>query len=156
MNDRRGGAPVGLLNELGDVEAAAVLYLRLWSDGPAAQAEVWRDFSITLGPEKGRTALRALEALCDLCVRYGRRPLMRHQVTCRCLGADEACFANFVGAATEGEREDAMLMAMMIVRADLAPSLTALAQTVGFALKRMALRTPAQGNGSLPAKITVH
>lgn len=140
MTPHRGGAPVGYVTELGPVEAGAVLYLRLWCDGPDAQTRVWNEFATALGPEKGRRALRSFETLCDLCVRHGRRPLMRHKVTCKCLGADESCFANFVGYATEGEREDALLIATTIVRPDVAPSLVGLAQEFGLALRRMAIK----------------
>ncbi|MCX7561432.1 hypothetical protein OS190_17850 [Sulfitobacter sp. F26204] len=143
MNARtphRGGAPVGYVTELGPVEAGAVLYLRLWCDGPDAQAQVWNDFATAFGPEHGRKVLKSFESLCDLCVRHGRRPLMRHHVTCKCLGADESCFANFVGYASEGEREDALLIATTIVRPDIAPSLVGLAQEFGLALRRMAVK----------------
>lgn len=136
----RGGAPVGYITELEPIEAGAVLYLRLWCDGPDSQAQVWNDFAVALGPKNGRKALKSFERLCDLCVRHGRRPLMRHHVTCKCLGADESCFANFVGYASEGEREDALLIATTIVRPDMAPSLVGLAQEFGLALRRMALK----------------
>ncbi|SMX44185.1 hypothetical protein [Actibacterium lipolyticum] len=139
-NAKRGGAPVGLLTELPDVEAGAVLYLRLWCEGAVSQAQVSDDFALALGMDHGRRALAAFEQLCDLCVRHGRRPLVRHQVTCKCLGADESCFANFISAAADGQREDAMLIATLLVRADVAPSLTALAEDVGIALKRMVHR----------------
>ena len=136
----RGGAPVGYVSELGPVEAGAVLYLRLWCDGPDAKAQVWNDFATALGPKSGRKVLKAFETLCDLCVRHGRRPLMRHNVTCKCLGADESCFANFIGYASEGEREDALLIATTIVRPDMAPSLVGLAQEFGLALRQMAIK----------------
>ncbi|WP_298838220.1 hypothetical protein [uncultured Roseobacter sp.] len=140
MTPHRGGAPVGFVTELGPVEAGAVLYLRLWSEGPVSRKQVRNDFATALGADNGRKALRSFETLCDLCARHGRRPLMRHHVTCRCLGADESCFANFIGYASEGEREDALLIATTIVRPDMAPSLVGLAQEFGFALRRMALR----------------
>lgn len=136
---RRGGAPVGFVSDLDPVAAGAVLYLRLWCDGPDAQAQVCTDFATALGPEQGRRVLKAFEGLCDLCIRHGRRPLMRHHVACKCLGADESCFANFVGYASEGERENALLIAMTIVRPDIAPSLVGLAQDFGLALRQMAI-----------------
>lgn len=151
---RRGGAPVGRVADLGDVEAMAVLYLRLWCDGPEAQAEVWNDFAAALGPAPGRAALKAFEQLCELCVRYGRRPLTRRQVACECVGADESCFANFIAAAAEGQREDAMLIATLIVRADVAPGLAGLAETVGLALSRIALRAGAPA--PQPTNTTLH
>lgn len=152
----RGGAPVGYVAELDAVEAGAVLYLRLWCDGPESQAAVTKDFSRSLGKDEGREALNSLEQLCSLCVSYGRRPLMRHQVACKCLGADESCFANFVAAATEGEHEDAMMIATILVRADMAPSLVGLAQSVGLALKQMTLRKTPVADWASPHNQTYH
>lgn len=142
----RGAAAVGYMNDLGPVETAAVRYLRLWSDGPAAQTIVWNDFKSAFGPDDGRITLKSFEQLCGLCQRYGRRPLARHHVNCRMLGADESCFANFVALAADGEQEDAMLISTLLVRADFAPCIAALAAEVGLAFKRMCLseskRTP--------------
>lgn len=139
---KRGAAAVGLVTELDAVEAASVLYLRLWSDGPDAQEQVRCDFTATLGSDQGSRAVHAFQELCDMCTLHGRRPLMRHAVQCKCLGADESCFANFIATAAEGEREDALLMATLLVRVDVAPVIAALAMDVGLALKRMRLRAP--------------
>ncbi|WP_227267822.1 hypothetical protein [Roseobacter weihaiensis] len=150
----RGGAPVGYITELGPVEAGAVLYLRLWCDGPGAQKQVWNDFATALGPRRGRKALKSFESLCDLCVRHGRRPLMRHHVSCKCLGADESCFANFVGYASDGDREDAFLIATTIVRPDVAALLVNFARDFGMALKCMSLR--ADDQSPQPQDKTLH
>ncbi|MDF0603339.1 hypothetical protein P1J78_21635 [Psychromarinibacter sp. C21-152] len=136
---RRGGTPVGYITELDAVSAAAVLYFRLWCEGAGERAQVESDFRVHLGPEAGRAAVRGLSELCALCARHGRRPLMRHGVTCRCLGGDECCFATLVGAAAEGDREDALMLAMTMIRADMAPAVVGLAEGFGLALKRMAL-----------------
>lgn len=140
--EHRGGAPVGLITELGGIEAASVIYLRLWSDGPRAQAQVWNDLANGLGKDRGRKAMEAFETLCALCARHGRRPLMRHSVQCKCLGADESCFANFIATAATGEREDAMLIATLLVRVDIAPIVASLAAEFGLALARMRLAAP--------------
>ena len=151
-NQHRGASPVGYVTELDAVEAGAVLYLRRWCDGPAAQSEGWTDFANALGPTEGRRALKSFETLCELCMSHSRRPLMRHHVTCKCLGADEACFANFIGYATEGEREDAFLIATAIVNPNIAPTLVSLAQDVGLALRRIAMRS----DSPPPPQTTVH
>ncbi|MDE0697697.1 MAG: hypothetical protein OXH76_17890 [Boseongicola sp.] len=140
----RGGAPVGYVAALGPIEAGAVIYLRLWCDGPDSQTQVRKDFALALGAQCGRKALNSFETLCDLCVRHGRRPLMRHHVACRCLGADESCFANLIGYASEGEQEDALMIATTIVNPGMAPALAGLAQEFGLALRRMAVRTDQQ------------
>ncbi|WP_420861345.1 hypothetical protein [Algirhabdus cladophorae] len=141
-NHNRGGAPVGFITELDGIEAASVIYLRLWCEGADAQAQVWNDFASGLGPDQGRKALKSFEDLCALCTRHGRRPLMRHSVQCKCLGADESCFANFIAAAAMGEREDAMLIATLLVRPDVAPLIASLAAEVGHAFMRMRLSAP--------------
>ena len=141
-SSNRGGAPVGFINELDSIEAAAVIYLRLWCDGPDAQAQVWNDFATSLGADQGRKAVTSFEDLCSLCARHGRRPLMRHSVHCKCLGADESCFANFIATAATGEREDALLMATLLVRPDVAPLIASLAAEVGMAFLRMRLSAP--------------
>ncbi|GGE59835.1 hypothetical protein GCM10011517_29270 [Actibacterium pelagium] len=78
---------------------------------------------------------------------------MRHELACQCLGADESCFANLIAEAAEGDPEDAMLIATLLVRADMAPCLAALARDVGLALKRMSLRSR---KASVTLGTTVH
>lgn len=140
MPKDRGFTTVGLLDDLEPLEALAVRYLRMWCEAPDYQRKVWEDFSKALGASSGRNALKSFEALLDLCLRHARRPLMRHSVGCACLCADEACFATLLGYASEGQREDAFLMATALVRPDIAVALSALAEEVGLALKRIALK----------------
>ncbi|MFT6022985.1 MAG: hypothetical protein ACI9PY_001098 [Ascidiaceihabitans sp.] len=140
--EKRGGASVGFLTELDGIEAASVIYLRLWCNGPDGQADVWNDFAATLGSVHGKKALQAFEDLCRLCTSHGRRLLMRHSVQCKCLGADESCFANFIATAASGDRDDAMLIATLLVRPDVAPLITSLATDFGLALMRMNLCAP--------------
>jgi len=142
VQERRGAAPVGYLAELDGIEAASVIYLRLWTDGPESREKVVTDFSLGLGDDQGRSAIKSFQQLCTLCSTHGRRPLMRHSVECKCLGADESCFANFIATAAEGDREDAMLFATLLVRVDMAPLVTACAVDFGLALKRMRLSAP--------------
>ena len=140
--EKRGGAAVGLIAELSGLEAASVIYLRLWSDGADARLQVRNDFTTCLGTAQGHKAVRSLEELCSVCAKHGRRPLMRHSIHCKCLRSDESWFANFIATATEGEREDAMLIATLLVRPDFAPLIAALAADFGLALKRMHLSAP--------------
>ncbi|WP_286134737.1 hypothetical protein [Neptunicoccus cionae] len=133
----RGGAPVGFLSELGPLEAAAVIYLRLWCSSAQTQARAVSDFEAMLGPDNGSRVAAALAQICQACSIHGRRPLMRHHVDCTCLGGDESCFANFIAAATEGEREDAFLFASNIVRPDIALNLVTTARDFGLGLRMM-------------------
>ena len=67
---------------------------------------------------------------------------MLHAITCKCIGSDESCFANFIATAATGEHEDAMLIATLLVRADFAPIITSLATDFGLALMLMNLSSP--------------
>lgn len=149
-NPHRGGLPVGFLSELGPVEAGAVLCLRRWCDGPEGQAALWNEFASGLDSAPGRRALKSFETLVDLWIRHARRPMIRHQAACRCLGSDEACFANFVAVASEGDREDALMIATVVVRADVAPLLVSLAEDFGLALRRIALAPPPRATRYAP------
>ncbi len=154
--EKRGGAPVGMLTDLDSVAAASVIYLRMWCNGPETQVDVWNDLAKALGSQRGRKALETFEDLCGLCARHGRRPLMRHSVQCKCIGADEACFANFIATAADGERDDAMLMATLLVRADVAPIIASLATDFGLALKQMNLAAPREVALQHPNHTTLH
>jgi hypothetical protein len=138
---RRGGVPVGHLAELPQVEAGAVVCLRLWCDGAEGQARLWTDMAAALGAGPARDALQALERLVGQIARNGRRPLMRHGRACACVGADEAAFATMVATAAEGEREDAVLLAALLVAPALAAEVAELAGVVGQALRHMSLCT---------------
>lgn len=142
---------MGFVTDLDGIEAASVIYLRLWSNGPDSQAQVWNDFASTLGAAQGRKALQSFEDLSRLCSRHGRRPLMRHSVNCTCIGADEACFANFIVTAATGDRDDAMLIATLLVRPDVVPLVTSLAADFGLALLRMNLCAPKEMRAGRPA-----
>jgi hypothetical protein len=126
-----GGASVGRLDTLPPLEGLSVRALRRWCDGgPDALAE---DLTDHLG-HRGEGAAQAFDALCRHCLAGCRRPLLRHGGGCPCLGADEAAFARLVQTATEGDREDALMLACCMVRHDLAPLLVHLAQVAGLAL----------------------
>ncbi|WP_170718420.1 hypothetical protein [Ruegeria profundi] len=152
----RGGAAVGRLTDLAPIEAGAVMYLRLWSEGAKGRADAASDFDIALGANQGRAAMLTLDRLCSLCASYGRRPLIRHGLGCACLGADENCFAQMIAAASEGAREDAMMMASLIVRPDFAPALASLSEELGMALRRMTAAVPMPTTGHQTPSAVLH
>lgn len=114
----RGGAPVGMMAELPVLEKGAILLLRLWCDGEAGQHQVAHDFTLAFGPDRARTEVEQLSDLLHLILSGGRRPLMRHGRDCQCFGGDESAFANLVAAAVVGEREDAMVFALVLMSPD--------------------------------------
>lgn len=130
-----GGAAVGRLAELPPLERRVVRCVRLWSGGPPGKAALGEELAARHG--RGAAGLAgALDDLLETTVRYARRPLMGHALDCPCAGSDECVFARFVALAAEGAREEAVLIAALIVRADIALGLTALAESVGLGLMR--------------------
>ncbi|MEM6422009.1 MAG: hypothetical protein AAF698_05415, partial [Pseudomonadota bacterium] len=93
------------------------------------------------GAREGKRQLAAFETLIETLITHGRRPIMRHGIGCRCLGADECVLANLVGAAGQGDREEAALMAALLVRPGMATTVAAMAEEVGVVLRRMTLRS---------------
>lgn len=149
----RGGAAVARLSDLSALESTAILCLRSWSSGPEAQSRLRAQFEAQFAPETGQRVLHALGSLCELCHRHGRRPLARHHTECVCAGADECCFATLIASATEGDREDAAMIACLMVRADVAMSAAELARDFGIALKRLSGTAPLRPTHSAPARL---
>ncbi|GGH34195.1 hypothetical protein SAMN05444007_107104 [Cribrihabitans marinus] len=135
-----GGAPVGQLAHLDPLRARAVKCLRTWTDDPQTRTG----------------AVAAMSRICGLCASFGRRPLIRHAPDCAYLGADESCFATLVAAAADGAREDALLMACLIVRPDMAPVLAALAEDLGLALRRDEIGRRLDTPQTVPAPVVLH
>ena len=62
---QRGAAAVGYLHDLTPIEASAVLYLRLWCEGPDAQEKINSDFRILVtAPLCAQQVAIALLAAC--------------------------------------------------------------------------------------------
>jgi hypothetical protein len=131
-----GAAPVGRLAELPPLERQVIRWLRLWTEGPTGQAAAIDELAERHGrAATERVAIRFGELL-QVMARHARRPLLSHAPGCPCAGGDECVFARLVALAAEGAREEAILMAALIVRADLALPLAALAEEVGLGLMR--------------------
>ena len=100
------------------------------------------DLDARLGDRAGRALGDRFEDLLETTLAHARRPLMRHATGCPCAGADESVFARFVALAAEGAREEAILIAALIVRADIALGLARLAEEVGLGLQRLGADAP--------------
>ena len=123
----RGGAPVGYLSELTNLERNAILFLRYWSQNSSIhehlQNEFWSDLIKKLGLSKTSKAIDAFDDVFKLCIKYSRRSIMKHEIECKCVGGDESCFANIFGFASEGKQEDALLLASNLIAPKFAPYL---------------------------------
>lgn len=135
-----GGVAVGRLADLEPVEALAVVYLRHWAESSDIFDRFRNDLAASAGQCASDAAFDSFGKIATLLGQFGRRPLMRHQPDCLCLGADEACFANLIGCALRCEREDAAMIASLIVRPDMCLTLAGQARACGLALHRLVLR----------------
>ena len=127
-----GGAPVARLDGLPPLERRVICCLRLWCAGIEGERAVrWE-----VGADGGEAVAQSFGELLRLTAGSARRPLLGHALDCPCAGSDECIFARFVALAAEGSREEAVLMAALIVRVDVAMCLTAVAEEVGLGLMR--------------------
>ena len=156
FSDRRTRAPIAHMDELHFIEAASVIYLRLWSQGDGAQALIASEFDKNLGMVDGNKAFRALETLWQLLTIHKRRSLTHYSLHCQYVGVDECCLANFINIAGEGKQADATLIARLLVKTHVANFLTSCASDFGLALKQIKLRTPEYLTSSLPETTTIH
>jgi hypothetical protein len=136
----RGGAPVGYLSELNQLEQNAILFLRYWSQSAKVdhnlQDKFWSEMTYELGITKTRQAAEAFDEIFTLCVKYSRRPIMKHDLECKCIGGDESCFANIIGFAEEGEYEDALLLAANLVAPKFASFLVSSARKFAISISK--------------------
>ncbi|MEO1530838.1 MAG: hypothetical protein AAFU72_01570 [Pseudomonadota bacterium] len=137
MHTPIGALPVGTLETLPPLEAAAVRALRLWFSGHDAQAALWNAYAKSFGAKEGHRHLSAFERFLAAVLEASHRPLMRHALGCRCLGADEHAFAGLLAAAARGKREDALLLALALTPPHRALALVAEAEAIGPVLERL-------------------
>jgi hypothetical protein len=131
-----GAAPVGRLAELPPLEREVIHCLRLWCAGPDGPGAVSRELAARHGALIGRGLAADFGELVRTMAGHSRRPLVGHAPGCPCAGADECVFARFAALAAEGAREEAILMATLMVRADLALCLATRAEAIGLRLMR--------------------
>ena len=104
---------------------------------PQAQKELWKGLALSAGEDRARSVETTFDSMMVLLAKHSRRPLATHDGNCMCIGADEAVFAQFIQLAADGEPEDAMLMGMLILRADIVPLAVGLAQQLGLMTRHL-------------------
>ena len=147
ISTQPGAAAVGRMADLAPLERRIVRSLRLLGHGEVGRTARRMDLAATLGPETAQAIGGRLEELLCALMRHARRPVACHDVSCPCVGGDEFALARFVALAAEGDREDATLLAALLVRSDVAICLAPLAEEVGLRVGRigLAMSTPASG-----------
>ncbi|WP_120501772.1 hypothetical protein [Roseovarius sp. EL26] len=134
-----GGLTVSSIEVMPAPEVFLVRCLRLWCDSQAGPSDVRDRLAEHMGPTRGAICYSAMEDMFSVLFRHSRRRLVRHSSECKCVGADEAILAHFVTTAATGAREDAMLLASLLIEPTMMMSLTESANQVGLHLRRAAL-----------------
>ncbi|GAA0307241.1 hypothetical protein [Rhodovulum strictum] len=147
LSRSRGAAPVARLSELPPVERAAIRCLRGWGAGPATRARMRRNFAQVFG-SSAQSNEEALDALMELVLTAGRRPLARHPPDHPEVGDDENAFAQMVAAAIGGEREDALVFALALMGPQAAFQAVAVAEILGLALLGLVRARPTGALGA--------
>ena len=129
-----GATPVARIDSLTPFEAWWLRALRLCDGSPAEIRDLTEDMTARFGPYRTDRLLSRLGDLLSLIRDHGRRTLLTHHEACGCVGADEAVLTLFFQTAAFGEREDAMMIACLFLRPDVAPLAVSLAQSVGLDL----------------------
>ncbi|MGI3166817.1 hypothetical protein [Pseudooceanicola sp. 200-1SW] len=154
MSEMRGAEAVAKIATLPVHEALVIGALRARCDGAVAQETFVDELAGLMGPASAERIEAALDGFFGLVLRHGRRAILRHGARCACVGADEAVLAHLVTIATSGDAEDAMLMACLLVRADMAPAVVSQARILGLELLRAAPDRPPQRTA--PDGATLH
>ena len=133
----KGGSPVAVISDLSWEEHLIIYYFRCCFEESQALLEVHEEFHFYLGAEIANKTIGALQFLFNKLQNNGRRRLVRHDMNCKCVGADENCFAQLVTRSTYVDKQDAILIGILLSDAELAPELVYAAED--FALGVQAL-----------------
>ena len=119
----KGGSPVAIMSDLSWEEHLVIYYFRCCFVGSEALLEIHEEFRFYLGTETANKTIGALQFLFTKLQNGGRRRLVSHDLNCKCVGADENCFAQLVTRSTYTDKNDAILIGILLTDADLAPEL---------------------------------
>ena len=134
---KMGGAPVGRMEFLDLEEYTIISFLRRWCDGDISRSHLNKELIINLGYAEGNLAFQSFKDLCEIIFHHGRRSLIRHQLDCNCVGADESCFAQLILRAANNYKEDAILIALLLVPPHLTSQTVSLSEKIGTAIKQL-------------------
>lgn len=147
---------MGVLDRLDEWEASLVRRLRLWCEGPRGQEQILHEYLQALPAETAQTAYKAFDSLLRVIISNARRPLVRHDVECSCLGADESAFLHLVGFAADRHHSNAALMAALIAGPGNAEKIALLAHQVGVSAREVRSSLPDYASGTEQNVVRLH
>jgi len=118
-------------------EYTIISFLRRWCDGDISRSNLNKELIINLGYAEGNSAFQSFKDLCEIIFHHGRRSLIRHQLDCNCVGADESCFAQLILRSANNYKEDAILIALLLVPPHLTSQTVSLSEKIGTAIKQL-------------------
>jgi len=133
----KGGAPVAVISDLSWEEHLVIYYFRCCFEGTDALLEVHEEFCFYLGEKTASKTIGALQFLFGKLQNNGRRRLVSHDLNCKCVGADENCFAQLVIRSTYKDKRDAILIGILLTDADLAPELVYAAEDLAVGVQAL-------------------
>ena len=136
----KGGSPVAIMSDLSWEEHLVIYYFRCCFEGSEALLEIHEEFRFYLGTEKANKTIGALQFLYNKLQNNGRRRLVSHDLNCKCVGADENCFAQLVTRSTYTDKKDSILIGVLLTDADLAPELVYAAEDFAVGVQALLKR----------------
>ena len=133
----KGGSPVAIISDLSWEEHLIIYYFRCCFEGSEALLEVYEEFRFYLDTETASKTIGALQFLFRKLQNNGRRRLVSHDLNCKCVGADENCFAQLVTRSTYVDKKDAILIGILLTDADLAPELVYAAEDFAVGIQTL-------------------
>lgn len=127
------------LSDQRGLSALSTTYLQLWADGEAGRDRMICEIHNALGPQRGQRIITLWTEFLEIYRCYQLDAAMPHAIYDAYLGIDETSFAKFLVSAVEGEREEALLLALSLVRPDAVLILTNMATQIGLSLKQILL-----------------
>ncbi|WP_425091153.1 hypothetical protein [Tropicimonas sp. S265A] len=131
-----------LLDGLPPTQTQFIRLIRMWTTGTDGKNAVWTLLANRLGTPRARVALRAMEQSVSLIDRCGPRPLTLRPSDDDLVNQDEHLFATLGEEALSPDREHALLLAMLLVRPDLAPALVDHMTQLSLHIRCMELPAP--------------
>ena len=132
-----GAVPLAAIDAMQAWEANFVLNMRLWCDGPQGKMIVSKEFHRALPDGHAEASIQDFDSLISDICQLAHRPLVRHEVSCNCVGADECVVLHLVRMASAGQLADAALISSLLVGSAHAERIALLAGLVGEACRQL-------------------
>ena len=116
--------------------------MRRYCDGEISRQTLKKELIINLGYSSGEKTFDSLKNLFENIFHHGRRALIRHNIECDCVGADESCLAQLILRAGNNYKEEAILISLLLMPPDFSSETVRLASEIGASIKNLVNQDP--------------